>query len=476
MELEIRPTSRLRIHWHLSLRTNPEVYDLATTAKSSRSTRKSKDDDLLAAEFEKSRSLRILAVVAIVAIATWILAALFAPGPRYELVGSPGSVESESFLKELEPVVDSKVTQNNQIEVFPNGENFYEAELVTLSQAQHTICIEAYIFHKGEVTRRVLEVLTERARAGVRVNLVLDAIGNLLTPKRYFKNLRDAGGRVEWYHPVRWNNWFRSNNRTHREMIIVDGSVAFIGGAGFADWWRFSTEKEARWRDNMFRVQGDAVHGLQGTFVENWLETAGEILEGPEYFPLKATGTGSTKALVVGSTPSAGGSTRARILFQTLLAASRKSIYITTPYFLPDRSMRQEMIRAIQRGVSVKIIAPGKHGDHSLTRSSGRSLYGDLLKAGAEIYEYEPSMIHAKTLIIDEAWAVVGTSNLDNRSFGINDEVNLAISDPQVAARLTQDFQGDLASCQSISFDQWRQRPLHERFVEWIGWVVERQQ
>jgi cardiolipin synthase len=339
-----------------------------------------------------------------------------------------------------------------------------------------TINIEAYIFHKGEVTRKVLEVLTERASAGVKVHLVLDAIGSLSTPKRYFKPLTRAGGRVEWYHPLRWNNWFRSNNRTHREMIVVDGSTAFIGGAGFADWWRFSTKDEPRWRDNMFRVQGDAVYGLQGTFVENWLETSGEILTGQDYFPPKSKDPGNMTALVIGSTPSAGGSTRSRILFQTLIAASRKSICLTTPYFLPDRAMRQEMIRAIQRGVVVKIIAPGKHGDHSLTRSSGRSLYGDLLKAGAEIYEYEPSMIHGKILIVDGAWSLVGTSNLDNRSFGLNDEVNLAIVDSRVAARLTQDFEGDLSSSRAVSFQDWRNRPLYDRMFEWFGWIVQSQQ
>jgi cardiolipin synthase len=227
----------------------------------------------------------------------------------------------------------------------------------------------------------------------------------------------------------------------------------------------------------MVRVQGDAVRGLQGAFVENWLEASGEILDGPDYFPLLNSDPGNVTALVVCSTPSSSmGSTRARVLFQTLIAAARKSIFITTPYFLPDHSMRQELVRAKRRGVAVKVIVPGKHGDHTLTRSSGRSAYGDLLNAGAEIYEYESAMIHAKITIIDGVWSVVGSTNLDNRSFGINDEVNLAVFDSGVAARLIQDFEDDAAHSKRVTLDDWQKRSMFERVLEWIGWVVERQQ
>jgi cardiolipin synthase len=448
---------------------------LPTKAKTARSG--GKKETLLAMEFEKSRALRIVAVIAILAITTWILAALFSHGPEYSLVAPARvPVESETFLKQVEPLLNSKVTTNNQIEVFPNGENFYEAELASLRQAQRSINIEAYIFHRGQVTRRLLEVLAERARAGVKVRLVVDALGSFSTSKRYFKPLTQAGGRIEWYHPLRWNNWFRSNNRTHREMIVVDGSTAFVGGAGFADWWRFPQGSHPRWRDTMFRVQGDAALHVQGTFVENWLEASGEILNGDDYFPVLSRDPGHTPAMVVVSTPSAGGSTRSRILFETLIGAARKSIYINTPYFLPDRGMQQEMVRAVKRGVTVKIIVPGKHGDHSLTRSSGRAAYGDLLKAGAGIYEYDASMIHCKVMIIDSVWSVVGSTNLDNRSFGINDEVNLAAVDSAVASRLTQEFEQDLSHSERQTLEAWNRRSVYERALESIGWVLENQQ
>jgi cardiolipin synthase A/B len=442
-----------------------------------RNGKKIEGDGLLAQEFERHRALRIVAVISISAIATLILVGLFAPGLEYSLVPPPAvAVDTHPFLNELEPLVSSKITTNNQITVIENGENFYEAELEAMRQARHSINIEAYIFHMGKVTDQVLDVLTDRARAGVHVNVVIDSLGSLSTRKKYFKALKGAGGDVEWYHRLRLHNWFITNNRTHREITIVDGSTAFVGGAGYADWWRFGTKGEPRWRDTMVRVQGDAVRGLQGAFVENWLEASGEILDGGNYFPELKPDPGSATALVVSSTPSSGGSTRSRVLFQALIAAARKSIYITTPYFLPDRSMRDELVRAKNRGVTVKVIVPGKHGDHAMTRSSGRSTYGDLLKAGADIYEYESSMIHAKITIIDGIWSVVGSTNLDNRSFGINDEINLAVLNSQVAMRLTQDFEDDVSHSRRVLLADWEKRSSFERVLEWVGWIVERQQ
>jgi cardiolipin synthase len=226
----------------------------------------------------------------------------------------------------------------------------------------------------------------------------------------------------------------------------------------------------------MFRVEGDAVANLQATFAENWLEASGEILAAKEFFPL-CEEAHSTPSLVVNSSPSAGRSTRARILFQMLLASAQKSVLITTPYFLPDRSARAEMVRAIrERGVKIQIIVPGKGSDHALTRSSSRRLYGDLLAAGAKIYEYNPTMIHAKTLVVDGMWSVVGSTNFDNRSFGINDEVNLAAFDTGLAARIAEDFERDRAESRAVSYEDWRRRSIFERIHELFGMLLERQQ
>jgi cardiolipin synthase A/B len=418
----------------------------------------------------------VIAVIAITAQALLLFLALFEPGLDYKITTTgTDPIDSEEFLCMLEALTDSKIHRRTSVEVLTNGEVYYEAELEAIREAQESINLEAYIFQRGEVTRRFLEALTERARAGVKVNLVLDTLGSFASWTSYFKELLEAGGRVAWYNPLRWYTLPRLNNRTHRELIIIDGKVGFIGGSGFADHWLFKKKGNPRWRDTMFRVKGDAVAGLQATFAENWLEASGEILSGKPYFQF-CDSNHRTCSLIVNSSPSIGRSTRARMLYQTLLASAQKSIYITTPYFLPDRSAREEMVRAVERGVEVKIITPGKHSDHLLTRRSSRRLYGDLLKAGAKIYEYKPSMIHTKSMIIDGIWSIVGSTNFDNRSFGLNDEVNLAASDPELAARVTQDFLHDLEQSRAVSYEEWRRRSIFERMHEWLGWVLERQQ
>jgi cardiolipin synthase len=225
----------------------------------------------------------------------------------------------------------------------------------------------------------------------------------------------------------------------------------------------------------MFRVRGGAVTCLQSMFAENWLESSGELLTGEQYYP-ECPPAGGTTAMVINSTPSCGRSTRARMLFQTLIASAMRSIHITTPYFVPDRGARGALIEAMLRGVEVKIIVPGRHSDHLLTRRSSRRLYGALLKHGAQIYEYRPSMIHTKSLVVDRVWSVVGSTNFDSRSFGLNDEVNLAAMDEGLAARLEEDFQRDLAASLRIRYRAWQRRSPIERINEFLGWIVERQE
>jgi cardiolipin synthase len=424
--------------------------------------------------------LRWFAVISMLAVASWIVIALFGPIPKYEFQERPrAAIESQEFLAELQALTDARIVPDAHIQDLANGHKFYQAELNAIASAQKSIDWEAYIFQKGEIARQIVAALTERAKAGVKVNLVLDSVGSLLTPKSFFDGLRRAGGHVSWYHPVRWYTWPRANNRTHRELIVIDGKLAFVGGAGVADHWWKGKNSDPAWRDTMFAVTGEAAQALQGVFAENWLESSGQILFGDKYFadPPKPDNSGGTSALVVGSSPSEGGSTRTRILFQTLIASAQKSLKITTPYFLPDQSLRKEMVRAIQeRHVQVQILVPGKHSDHSMTRSSSRGTYGDLLRAGAEIYEYSPAMLHAKIMVVDDAWCVVGSTNMDHRSFGLNDEVNLATLDRALAADLNADFQGDLAQARRITLEEWEHRPMWEKAMEWLGWIIAREQ
>ena len=423
-----------------------------------------------------STAFLVSAFAAIVIVAVTILAALFGPGLGYKVsAGIESSNDSDEFLHILESLVDAKIDRHTDLTVFTNGEHFYEEELAAISAAKHNINLEAYIFHEGEIASRFLHEMANQAEKGVKVNLVLDAIGNARTRKSFFARLQAAGGRVSWYNGSRWNKLPRFNNRTHRELLVIDGRVGFIGGAGVADqWWRGEKGQPA-WRDTMVRVEGDAVSRLQATFAENWLETSGEVLTAPEYFPESQT-KGEGAVLVVNSTPSGGGATRSRILFQILLASARNSIHIATPYFLPDHSIREELIRAIHRGVKVQILVPGKKSDLWLTRNSSRAAYGSLLKAGVSIYEYQPSMIHVKVLLVDGKWGVVGSTNFDNRSFGLNDEVNLAAYKEDFCRRLECDFERDLARSELITLKRWRHRPLLSRAPELLGWVFQREQ
>ena len=420
--------------------------------------------------------MHVLAIVGIATILVILILALFEPGLPYCIPDKPDvPTNSKEFARVLAIISDAHLYNDAELDVLTNGNHFYEAELEAIRAARSHICLEAYIFQKGEIAGRYVEALAERARNGVEVRLVIDAVGSFSTTRATFRELTGAGGKVCWYMPFRWYNLSRFNNRTHREMLIIDGTTGFIGGAGVADHWNKARGKNARWRDTMVRVRGKSVASLQAMFAENWLESSGELLTGCKYYPDVAS-EGEAHAMVINSTPSYGRATRARMLFQILLATAKHSIHITTPYFLPDRGVRRALIEAMGRGVELQIIVPGKHSDHTLTRRSSRRLYGSLLEHGAQIYEYQPSMIHTKSLVVDGQWTAVGSTNFDSRSFGINDEVNLAVLDEGLARRMDEDFRTDLAASHRITYKEWRRRSPLERGNEWLGWIIERQE
>ncbi len=428
-------------------------------------------------------ALFVYAIISMVVVAMLVFLILFEPGLEYCVKSLGLPLDGKVFARVLGALADAEPHEDMRVKVLTNGDVFYAAELDAIRNAKQTIHLERYIFRGGdEIGRRYIEALTERARAGVKVKVVLDYIGSFTTWDSLLGPLRDAGARIKWYQPIRWYTFKRFNNRTHRDLLIVDGRIGFVGGAGVADWWAKATKKDPQWRDTMVQIEGKLVTGLQATFADNWLESSGEILsEGAEDFPEcdrdEPTGDSAGEVgIVVISSPSIGRATRARILFQVLLANATKTIDITSPYFLPDRSARREMIRAVkERGVRLRILVPGKHADHLLTRSAGRRRFGELLEAGAEIHEYQPSMIHAKVLIIDELWSVVGTTNFDNRSFGINDEVNVAFQNVKLAQRLKEDFERDLSQSKRITIEMWNRRPITERITEGLSRIVERQ-
>jgi cardiolipin synthase len=430
----------------------------------------------------------ILSIVSIAIVAILLLLVLVEPGLPYRVKPPRMSIDSDGFLCLLGAMADAKVHHYDRMEVHTNGADFYEAELAAIRKAQRSVHLEAYIFHRSPIADRFLDALAERAKAGVKVKMVIDAIGSFPTPNRYFDGLREAGGRVEWYQPIRWYLLKRLNNRTHRELIVIDGEVGFIGGAGIASHWIDGDKPSLlrptgpAWRDTFCQFSGDLVTGLQSTFAENWLESSGNVLSGEDCFPIckcgppRSADASHPSGLVIMSTPSAARSTRARMVFQVLMACARKSIHINSPYFVPDRSAVGELVRAVSRGVEVKVITPGKFNNHPITRILSRRRYGKLLEAGARIFEYQPAMIHRKIMIIDGLWSVVGSTNFDNRSFGLNDEVNLVAVDPDLARRLEGDFEKDMSETTQITFEQWRRRPLIERILAMVFRPFERQQ
>ena len=402
-----------------------------------------------------------------------VLVFLFTPAINYHL-SRRTSVHQDDFLYTIQSTCQAALHQGNRVTVLTNGAQFYPAMIEAIRCASTSINMECYIFQPGQIADAFIEALSERARAGVNVTMVVDAIGSFNLWGRPVKRLREAGCRIESYQRVRWYSLARLNNRTHRELLIVDGRVAFTGGAGIADWWAVPQGRKKPWRDTMVRIEGPIVAALQGVAAENWLECCGEILTGPEYFP-DLDVIGHTTAFVVKSSPS-DRATASRVTFQLLMEGADHDLRIATPYFLPDGALRRALMQIARRGVKVSVIVPGRATDQKWVRLASRRMWGALLEAGVHIYEYRKTMTHAKVLLVDGIWSMIGTTNIDNRSFEHNDEVNVAMLDRGVAARLLDDYERDIADSDEVTLARWRRRPLWEKVAGPFIWILERQQ
>jgi cardiolipin synthase len=403
-----------------------------------------------------------------------VLVFLFTPGINYHLTRRT-SVHAEDFLYTIQSTCQAALHHGNRVTIFTDGPAFYPAMLDAIRGAKRSINMECYIFLPGKIGSAFIDALSERARNGIDVTIVVDAIGSFTLWGKPVARLRAAGVRIMSYQSLRWHSLHRFNNRTHRELLVVDGSTAFVGGAGIADWWASPARGRSRpWRDTMARVEGPIVAALQGVAAENWLECCGEILTGPDHFP-DLQRCGDTTAFVVKSSPS-DRATASRVSFQLLTEGADRTVRIATPYFLPDRAFRRAMMTMARRGVKLSVIVPGRDTDQRWVRLVSRRMWGPLLEAGIRIFEYQPAMMHAKILIVDDLWTVVGTTNIDNRSFEHNDEVNLAMRDPALAARLLQDYERDLAASTEVTLERWRRRPMWEKIAGPFVWILERQQ
>ena len=377
------------------------------------------------------------------------------------------------FMRTMAALFTAPCVEQCAVKALRNGDEIFPAMLEAIESARDTITFETFIYWSGDIGRRFTDALARRAREGVKVHVLLDWFGTLPMDRALMNELEQAGVELERYHEPRLTRPHFSNHRTHRKLLVIDGKVGFTGGVGIADEWTGNAQDPDHWRDSHFRVEGPAVAGLQRAFMDNWIKAHGEVLHGERYFP-PLSAAGNAICQVFNSSP-AGGSDSVRLMFLLALTAASESIRISTAYFVPDRLAMRTLRAARARGVRVEIIVPGKYNDAGLVRLVSRGLYGRLLEEGIEIYEYQPTMYHTKVMIIDGMWMSVGSTNFDNRSFRLNDEVNVNIYDPEVAREQIQWFEEDKARSRRVRLEEWRHRPLTEKLKERVAAVVSSQ-
>ena len=372
--------------------------------------------------------------------------------------------EDPQFLRTMGTLLGAGILEGNQVEVLLNGDQIFPAMLQAIRSAETTITFETFIYWSGSIGGEFSNALAERARAGVKVHVLLDWIGSNKMDASQLSLMEQAGVQVRKYHKPHWYQWGRLNNRTHRKLLVVDGHTGFTGGVGIGDPWSGHAQDPEHWRDSHYRVQGPVVGQMQSVFMDNWIKVSGEVLHGPEYFPpLQPVGAG--KAHVFSSSPS-GGSESMRLMYLLAITAASRSIHLSTPYFIPDELAIKALTDAAKRGVTVQIITVGEHSDSETVRRASRARWGDLLEAGIEIHEYRPTMYHCKVMIVDGLWTSVGSTNFDPRSFSLNDEANVNYYDRDFAQRQVEIFQDDLALSRQVTFQEWTERPLVEKIWE----------
>jgi len=374
------------------------------------------------------------------------------------------AADDPQFRREMGVLLGPGLVPGNRVTDLENGDEIFPAMLESIHSAQKTITFETYIYWSGEVGQEFADALVERARAGVKVKVMVDWMGSLKMDSSLLDQIKNAGVEVHQYRPLKWYNLGRLNNRTHRKLLVIDGKVGFTGGVGVADQWNGHAQDGEHWRDMHFKIEGPVVAQIQAAFNDNWIKTTGEVLNGPDYFPPVAP-AGEMDAHMFVASP-AGGSESMHLMYLMAIAAAAKSIDLQAAYFVPDDLIIKALIAARQRGVRVRVTVPGKHIDSETVRLASKAHWGELLQAGVEIYEYQPTMMHNKLLIVDGVMTSVGSTNFDVRSFRLNDEASLNIYDAAFAARMTEVFEEDLKPTVQYTYAMWAQRPLKEKLFE----------
>jgi len=377
------------------------------------------------------------------------------------------SLEDPQFHRTMGVLLGPAILDGNRFEVLLNGDRIFPAMLGAIRSAQHSITFETYIYWSGTIGEAFADALAERARAGVKVHLLLDWVGSNRMEKANLDEMARAGVEVRRYHQPHWYNLSRMNNRTHRKLLIVDGKIGFTGGVGIADEWTGDAQDSQHWRDTHFRAEGPVVAEMQAVFLDNWMKVTGDVLHSAAYFPALIP-VGAGQAQMFSSSPT-GGAESMHLMYLLAITAASRSIQLSMAYFVPDELAVRTLVAALTRGVKVQIIMPGPLGDASVVRGASRARWGELLAAGAQLYEYQPTMFHCKVLVVDGLMVSVGSTNFDNRSFRLNDEANLNIYDAAFAQQQSEIFAQDLARSRRYTLEEWNHRPWTERIWEQLA-------
>ena len=380
------------------------------------------------------------------------------------------STASPDFERALGSLLGPGIVGGNAVTELLNGDQIFPPMLAAIQGAKKSITFETYIYWSGDIGKQFADALSERARAGVRVHVLLDWVGSAKMDESYLTEMKEAGVQIEKFHKPHWYNLARLNNRTHRKLLVVDGQVGFTGGVGIAPHWMGNAQDPDHWRDSHYLVRGPVVAQMQATFLDNWLKVAGKVLHGALYFPPIAP-AGAQKAQMFSSSPSSG-SESMQLMYHLAITAAERSIDLSVAYFVPDELTQKLLMDALARGVRVRFITPGEHTDTDTVKAASRATWGPLLQAGALIYEYQPTMYHCKVMIVDQLLVSVGSTNFDNRSFRLNDEANLNVYDAAFAKRQTEVFEDDLKRSRRVTYEEWLNRPLREKAHEKLtGWL-----
>jgi cardiolipin synthase len=428
----------------------------------------------LAERWKRLRAAEIAMAVGVVLVIVWLYVNLATSERKVERpIPHTYATTDSQFVRTMGSLLGPNFLAGNQVTALYDGDEIFPAMLAAIRSARHTITFESYIYWSSSVGRQFTAALTERARAGVRTHVIIDWAGSHKVDRDDIARLRHAGVDVVFYRALHWFQLDHLNHRTHRKLLIVDGRVGFTGGAGVADQWLGHAEDEKHWRDSHFRIEGPVVAQLQAAFMDDWFETRGVVLDGPEYYPDLAR-HGSELGQVFWSSPR-GGNGNLRVMFLLAIAAATRRILIANAYFLPDETTVEMLIAARRRGVDVEIIVPGPILDAQVVRRASRSMWQPMLEAGIRIFEYQPTMYHTKVMVVDDVWVSVGSTNFDDRSFRLNQEASLNVYDSGFGADQAAAFMKDRNRSREMTLEMWRHRSLWERIQERVAGIVRTQ-